>query len=92
MASLTPLACKTAIITGGTKGIGAVVNTHLISLGANVVVNYSSDATAADSLISTLISSVPISTLPRALALRGDAGSLLDIRALVSHTVATYGK
>ena len=92
MASPTPLSGKTAIITGGTKGIGAAIATHLVSLGANVVLNYSSDATTADSLISTLISSVPALTPPRALALRGDAGSLTDIDSLVSHTVATYGK
>ncbi|KAL5353865.1 hypothetical protein ACLOAV_001909 [Pseudogymnoascus australis] len=92
MASPTPLYGKTAIITGGTKGIGAAIATHLVSLGANVVLNYSSDATTADSLISTLISSVPTATPPRALALRGDAGSLPDIHALVSHTVTTYGK
>lgn len=96
MATPTPLAGKTAIITGGTKGIGAAIATHLISLGANVVLNYSSDTTTADTLIASLLSFAPSlptpSTAPRALAVRGDAGSLPDIYALVSHTIATHGK
>ncbi|OBT91599.1 hypothetical protein VE01_10382 [Pseudogymnoascus verrucosus] len=81
MTSPTPLSGKTAIITGGTKGIGAAIATHLVSLGANVTP--SSRLSPPPSL-----SQLP----PRALALRGDAGSIPDIHALVSHTVAAYGK
>src|ERR1700742_2723468 len=50
----SPLSGKVAVITGGTKGIGAATATHLVSLGAKVVVNYGRDTAAAEKLVSEL--------------------------------------
>ncbi|MEO0582809.1 MAG: glucose 1-dehydrogenase [Bacteroidota bacterium] len=39
---------KTAIVTGGGRDIGSAISVKLASMGANVVVNYHSNPTAAD--------------------------------------------
>lgn len=72
-ASLTGL---TALITGGSKGIGAATSLLLAQNGANVVINFSSDASAADALVEKIGND-------HALAIKGDAGSISAIENMV---------
>src|SRR4051812_31024238 len=44
----------TVIVTGGAQGIGRAVAERLGSIGAGVVVNYRSDAAAAESVVATI--------------------------------------
>ncbi|KAH7406430.1 hypothetical protein DE146DRAFT_689009, partial [Phaeosphaeria sp. MPI-PUGE-AT-0046c] len=81
MASNLPLANKTALITGASKGIGAATAALLSSLGARVVINYSSDSAPADALVQKIGSD-------KAIAIRANAGDVKDLERLVQETTA----
>jgi len=85
MSVFSKLAGKVAIVTGGSKGIGRATALSLARQGANVVVNYSSDSAAAESVVSEIGAN-------RAIAVQGDAGKIADIEKLVAATVERFGK
>lgn len=49
-AAAQPLKDRVAIVTGASRGIGRAIALHLASLGARVVINYSSNSAQADSV------------------------------------------
>ncbi|EXJ87959.1 3-oxoacyl-[acyl-carrier protein] reductase [Capronia coronata CBS 617.96] len=77
---------KIAVITGGSKGIGAATAQALVALGAKVVINYSRDGSAAEHLVQKVLGA------DNAHAVQADAGSIQGIESLVAATVAKYGK
>lgn len=79
-----PLAGKTALITGGSKGIGAATSLLLARSGANVAINYSSDGAAAQDIAKQI-------GHERSLLIKGDAGSIKDIEYMVSETAKKFG-
>ncbi|KAF9554211.1 short-chain dehydrogenase [Agrocybe pediades] len=83
---------KVAIVTGGSQGIGAATTQHLASQGAYVVFTYSSSATLAEELAEKINAQYPSSVPPRVTALKSDAGSITDIKALVAKTLKVYGR
>ncbi|KAJ8101698.1 hypothetical protein POJ06DRAFT_69488 [Lipomyces tetrasporus] len=83
--SSSSLAGKVAVITGGSKGIGRATALRLAEEGANVVINYSSDASAAEEV-------VKIIGADRSLAVKADAGNVAELERLVTETVSRFGK
>jgi len=81
----TPLTGKVALITGASKGIGAATALKLASLGAKVVINYSSDSAPADSLVSKI-------GQENAIAIKANAGDIKEIEQLIVKTVEKFGK
>ena len=79
------LAGKTVLITGGSKGIGAATSLLLAEAGANVAINYSSDASAAESVAHEI-------GADKSLTIKGDAASIPDIEKMVQQTVSKFGK
>jgi 3-oxoacyl-[acyl-carrier protein] reductase len=77
MTSTPTLAGKRALVTGGSRGMGAAIVRRLAAQGAAVAVNYRSDRAAADALVGELrdhgwVASRPIQIPPRRPA-RGSA-------------------
>ena len=78
---------KIAIVTGGSKGIGAGICERLASEGAMVVLNYKSSADRARTVADRIIKAggkVDVQC--------GDMGDAASISHLVEYTVATYGR
>ncbi len=76
---------KVAIITGASKGIGKAIAQRLAADGASVVINYLSDAAAADQLVADIGSD-------RAVAVRADVSLVADIEKLVDAAVTKFGR
>ena len=78
---------KVAIVTGGAVGIGRAISLKLASLGATVVVNYNSSATAALNLINELQEKGH-----QADSLKADISCFNEAEGLFAYTVEKYGQ
>jgi len=80
------LAGRRAIVTGGSRGIGAAVAHYLADLGADVAIGYQSRAADAEQLVVALQAKGV-----RAFALAGDLGDPAAADALVAEAVRVFG-
>ncbi|MET9175618.1 SDR family oxidoreductase [Streptomyces misionensis] len=78
---------RTAVVTGGSRGIGAAVATRLAAEGADVVVGYRGNRAAADSVVAAIEAHGG-----RALAHAADVTDPGQIEALVERAVAEFGR
>ena len=69
---------KRALVTGSSKGIGQAIAIRYAEEGADVVVNYNSDPKGAEETVARIQA-----TGRRAIAIKGDLGSVASVRALV---------
>jgi NAD(P)-dependent dehydrogenase (short-subunit alcohol dehydrogenase family) len=72
-----PLEGKTALVTGGSRGIGRAVALRLAAEGAQVAVNYRSDRAAAEEVVAQIVGDGG-----SAFALQADVGDLAQIEAM----------
>ncbi|OTB02445.1 hypothetical protein M426DRAFT_74560 [Hypoxylon sp. CI-4A] len=79
---------KVAIVTGASKGIGKASAIALARLGANVIINYSSDEQAAQDALAE----VKKLGAGDARLVRADVGSVEGVQSLVKQTVDAYSK
>jgi 3-oxoacyl-[acyl-carrier protein] reductase len=77
---------KTAIITGGSRGIGRSTTLRLAEAGANVVVNYLSNEVAAEEVVREAKEKGV-----DALAIRADVSNVDQAEHLVQRTVERFG-
>ena len=78
---------KVALVTGGSRGIGAAIARRLGEEGANVAVTYASSAEAAASVVADLRD-----LGVEAMAIKADAANADEIKALVPQVVEQLGR
>ncbi|HTB91375.1 MAG TPA: 3-oxoacyl-ACP reductase family protein [Candidatus Sulfotelmatobacter sp.] len=78
---------KIALITGGSRGIGAAIAKRLAADGANVAITYTKGADAAASVVKEIVQAGR-----KAIAIQADATDAAAVKAAVERTVATFGR
>jgi len=78
---------KVAVVTGGSRGIGAAIAKRLATDGASVAVTYSKGADAATSVVKAIERAGG-----RAIAIQAEAADADAVKAAVEKTVATFGR
>src|ERR1700692_2243317 len=81
------LAGKGAVVTGGSRGIGAAIAKRLAADGASVAFTYAKGADAAASVVKEIERSGG-----KAIAIQADAANADVVKAAVEKTVATFGR
>src|ERR1700730_11715443 len=78
---------KTALITGGSRGIGAAIAKRLAADGANVAITYTKGADAAALVVKEIERAGR-----KAIAIQADAADSDAVEAAVEKTVTTFGR
>jgi len=78
---------KTAIVTGGSRGIGANLCTSLADAGASVVVNYATNQAAADQVVLQIESAGG-----QAIAVQADVSQSAEVTKLFDAAEEKFGK
>lgn len=78
---------KVAVVTGGSKGIGRAICLAFAKAGARVVVNYSSDSSAADAAADEIKKAGGES-----IAIKADVASSIAVKEMLDQTMKVYGR
>ena len=81
----TPLAGKSALVTGGSRSIGAAIARRLAANGASVAITYSASPEKANAVVAQIEAAGG-----RALAIRADAGDPAAVRAAVAQAAQAF--
>src|SRR6267142_603114 len=84
---MSQLANKVALVTGGSRGIGAAIAKRLAADGASVAITYAKDASAASAVVKAIEFDGG-----KAIAIRADAADAEAVKGAVEKTVATFGR
>jgi len=83
---MSKLANKVALVTGGSRGIGAAIAKRLAADGAAVAITYAKDAASASAVVQAIEKSGG-----KAVAIQADAAHAQAVSAAVDKTVSAFG-
>jgi 3-oxoacyl-[acyl-carrier protein] reductase len=78
---------KVALVTGGSRGIGAAIAKRLAADGASVAITYAKDANAASAVVKAIERDGG-----KAVAIQADAADAEAVKGAVEKTFATWGR
>jgi 3-oxoacyl-[acyl-carrier protein] reductase len=84
---LSNLTKKVALVTGGSRGIGAAIAKRLAAQGASVAITYAKDANAASAVVTAIERDGG-----NAIAIMADAADTEAVKAAVEKAVAAFGR
>jgi 3-oxoacyl-[acyl-carrier protein] reductase len=78
---------KVAVVTGGSKGIGAAIAKSLAAEGASVVVNYASSKAGAEKVVAAITADGG-----KAVAVGGDISKAAEAQGVIDSAIKNYGR
>jgi 3-oxoacyl-[acyl-carrier protein] reductase len=84
---MSNLSKKVALVTGGSRGIGAAIAKRLAADGASVAITYAKDSGAASAVVKAIEAAGG-----KAVAIQADAADVEAVKSAVEKAVATLGR